>query len=222
MAGGVISYIDMPNTVPNVLTMKILEEKNAIASTQSFGNYSFFLGVNAENIDYVLQTDTSSLLGVSDDGLYFTKKGNLLADNPLIMEKLFSECKSLVAIHAEKEEIIESNEKAHFELYGEDVPIKYHPIIRSTRACLEAAERAIHIAKKHNTRLHILHLTTEAETVLFDKDKNLSEKRITTEVSVQNLWFSARLLRTHSLMEDYASGKELFVIRRVVCHYKIK
>ncbi len=190
IAGGVTSYIDMPNTVPNVLTMEILEEKNAIASTQSFGNYSFFLGVNAENIDYVLQTDTSSLLGVSDDGLYFTKKGNLLADNPEIMEKLFSNCKSLVAIHAEKEEIIEFNEKTHFDKYGENVPIKCHPIIRSERACLEATERAIDIAKKHNTRLHILHLTTEAETVLFDNDKSLNEKRITTEVSVQNLWFS--------------------------------
>jgi len=180
----------MPNTVPNVLTIDILNEKYKIASEKSLANFSFFLGVNGDNLDEVIQLDKSKLLGVSDDGLYFTKKGNLLADNPETMEKLFSNCKSIIAIHSEKEQIVEENEILYREKYGEDVPIKFHPIIRSEEACYEATKRAIEIANKHNARLHILHLTTEAETHLFQNNIPLKEKRITTEVSVHHLWFS--------------------------------
>ncbi len=190
VAGGVTSFIDMPNTVPNVLTVERLEEKYEIASKKSLANYAFFLGVNGDNIDDVIKTDTSQFIGVSDDGLYFTKKGNLLADNPETMEKLFANCKSIIAIHSEKEEIVEANETAFREKYGDNVPVKFHPIIRSTQACYEATKRAINLAKKHNARLHILHLTTEAETPLFQNDVPLQEKRITTEVSVHHLWFS--------------------------------
>ena len=190
VAGGVTSFIDMPNTVPNVLTIDILNEKYKIASEKSLANFSFFLGVNGDNLDEVIQLDKSKLLGVSDDGLYFTKKGNLLADNPETMEKLFSNCKSIIAIHSEKEQIVEENEILYREKYGEDVPIKFHPIIRSEKACYEATKRAIEIANKHNARLHILHLTTEAETHLFQNNIPLKEKRITTEVSVHHLWFS--------------------------------
>jgi dihydroorotase len=190
IAGGVTSFIDMPNTVPNVLTIDILNEKYKIASEKSLANFSFFLGVNGDNLDEVIQLDKSKLLGVSDDGLYFTKKGNLLADNPETMEKLFSNCKSIIAIHSEKEQIVEENEILYREKYGEDVPIKFHPIIRSEKACYEATKRAIEIANKHNARLHILHLTTEAETHLFQNNIPLKEKRITTEVSVHHLWFS--------------------------------
>jgi dihydroorotase len=190
IAGGVTSFIDMPNTVPNVLTIDILNEKYKIASEKSLANFSFFLGVNGDNLDEVIQLDKSKLLGVSDDGLYFTKKGNLLADNPETMEKLFSNCKSIIAIHSEKEQIVEENEILYREKYGEDVPIKFHPIIRSKEACYEATKRAIEIANKHNARLHILHLTTEAETHLFQNNIPLKEKRITTEVSVHHLWFS--------------------------------
>jgi dihydroorotase len=107
IAGGVTSFIDMPNTFPNVLTMDILNEKYQIASEKSLANFGFFLGVNGDNLDEVIKADTSELLGVSDDGLYFTKKGNLLADNPETMEKLFSNCKSIIAIHSEKEQIVE-------------------------------------------------------------------------------------------------------------------
>ena len=110
VAGGVTSFIDMPNTVPNVLTIDILNEKYRIASKQSLANFGFFLGINGDNLDEVLKLDTSKLLGVSDDGLYFTKKGNLLADNPETMEKLFASCKSIIAIHSEKEQIVEENE----------------------------------------------------------------------------------------------------------------
>jgi dihydroorotase len=188
-AGGVTSFIDMPNTVPNVLTMDILQEKYRIASERSLINFGFFLGVNSDNIDEVIALDTSALLGVSDDGLYFTKKGNLLADSPETMEKLFANCKSIIAIHSEKEQIIEENEQFYRERYGEHVPIAFHPVIRSEKACYEATRRAIEIANRHSARLHILHLTTEAETHLFRNDIPLEEKNITTEVSVHHLWF---------------------------------
>lgn len=190
IAGGVTSFIDMPNTVPNILTVERLKEKFEIASRKSLANYSFFLGVNGDNIDEVIKMDTSLFIGVSDDGLYFTKKGNLLADNPETMEKLFANCKSIIAIHSEKEEIVEENERCFKEKFGENIPAKYHPIIRNIQGCYEATKRAIELAKKHNARLHILHLTTEAETHLFQNDIPLTEKKITTEVSVHHLWFS--------------------------------
>lgn len=190
VAGGVTSYIDMPNTRPNVLSMPLLEEKYALAATKSLANFGFFLGVNGDNLDEVLNTDTSGLLAVSDDGLYFTKKGNLLADNPETLEKLFAGCKAIIAIHSEKEQLVEANEDHYRAQYGEDVPIECHPLIRSEQACFEATERAIALANKHNARLHILHLTTAAETKLFRNDIPLMQKRITTEVSVHHLWFN--------------------------------
>lgn len=190
VAGGITSFIDMPNTVPNVLNLTTLEEKNKLASAKSIANYGFFLGVNGDNLEEILKLDTSSLLAVSDDGLYFTKKGNLLADNPAILERLLANCKSIVAIHSEKEQLVEANESFYREKYGEDVPVEFHPLIRSEKACYEATKNAIAIANKYNARLHILHLTTEAETHLFRNDIPLEEKNITTEVSVHHLWFS--------------------------------
>lgn len=189
VAGGTTSFIDMPNTVPNILDVESLNQKYTLAAEKSLANFSFFLGVNGDNIDEVTALDTTQFIGVSDDGLYFTKKGNLLADNPETMEKLFSKCKQIIAIHSEKETIVEKNEDAFREKYGEDIPAKYHPIIRSEQGCFEATERAIKLAEKHNARLHILHLTTEAETHLFHNDIPLEEKKITTEVSVHHLWF---------------------------------
>ena len=196
IAGGVTSFIDMPNTIPNVLTMDILNEKYRIASEKSLANFGFFLGVNGDNIDEVIKLDSTKLLGVSDDGLYFTKKGNLLADNPETMEKLFANCKCIIAIHSEKEEIVEENENIYRKKYGENVPIEFHPIIRSKKACYDATKTAIDIANKHKARLHILHLTTEAETHLFRNDIPLEQKNITTEVSVQHLWFSDKDYKT--------------------------
>lgn len=190
IAGGVTSFIDMPNTLPNVLSIEALNLKYEIASQKSLANFGFFLGVNNDNLDEVIQLDTSNLLGVSDDGLYFTKKGNLLADNPETMEKLFANCKSVIAIHSEKEQIVEANEALYKNTYGENVPVSCHPLIRSEQACYEATKRAIELANKHKARLHILHLTTEAETHLFRNDIPLSQKNITTEVSVHHLWFS--------------------------------
>ena len=190
VAGGVTSFIDMPNTIPNILDYASLDQKRAIAAEKSLANYAFFLGVNGDNVDEIANSDTSKLIGVSDDGLYFTKKGNLLADNPETMEKLFSKCKSIIAIHSEKETIVEANEQKYVAQYGDDIPVSLHPIIRSEQACYEATERAISLAEKHGARLHILHLTTAAETSLFNNTLPLSEKKITTEVSVHHLWFS--------------------------------
>ena len=192
IAGGVTSFIDMPNTIPNVLSLQNLSEKYALASQKSLANYSFFMGVNGDNIDEIINSDTSKIIGISDDGLYFSKKGNLLADNPETMEKLFANCKTIIAIHSEKEQIVEENEAIYRNKYGEDIPIRYHPFIRSEKACFEATKKAIELANKHQARLHILHLTTEAETHLFRNDIPLSEKNITTEVSVHHLWFSEK------------------------------
>lgn len=189
VAGGVTSFIDMPNTVPNVLSMDILAEKYRIAAEKSLANFGFFLGVNGGTIDEVLQLDTKGLLAVSDDGLYFSGKGNLLADNPDTLEKLFAHCKSIIAIHCEKEQLIEANEHAFRAQYGENVPMACHPIIRSERACVEATEQAIALANQYGARLHVLHLTTAAETKFFRNDISLEQKKITTEVCVQNLWF---------------------------------
>ncbi|WP_242617366.1 amidohydrolase family protein [Cecembia calidifontis] len=137
IAGGVTSFIDMPNTLPNVLTIDILNEKYQIASKKSLANFGFLLGVNGDNLDEIIKLETSKLLGVSDDGLYFTKKGNLLADNPETMEKLFANCKSIIAIHSEKEQIVEENENIYREKYGENVPIEFHPIIRSEKLVMK-------------------------------------------------------------------------------------
>ncbi|WP_088324526.1 dihydroorotase [Polaribacter tangerinus] len=190
IAGGVTSFIDMPNTVPNILSEKDLQEKYTIAANKSLANFAFVMGVSADNVDDVIASDTSKFIGVSDDGLYFTKKGNILADSPEILEKLFANCKSIITIHSEKEEIVTKNEAAYRAKYGDDIPAKFHPLIRSTEGCYEATKRAINLAKKHNARLHILHLTTEAETHLFENKLPLAQKKITTEVSVHHLWFS--------------------------------
>jgi len=190
VAGGVTSFIEMPNTRPNTLSLELLEDKYQLAAQKSLANYGFLLGINAENLDEVIHWDTEKLLAITDDGLYFTGKGNILADRPDMLEKLFANHKGLIAIHSEKEEIIEKNEEIYREKYGEDVPIACHPLIRSEQACYEATERAIGIAEKHGARLHILHLSTAKETGLFRNDIPLKDKKITTEVSVHHLWFT--------------------------------
>lgn len=190
VAGGTTSFIDMPNTKPNVLTPELLEEKYALAATKSIANFGFFPGVNGENVDEVITWDTSKYLAVSDDGLYFAGPGNLLADNPETLEKLFANCDAIIAIHSELESLIVEKEEQFREKYGDDVPVEFHPVIRSAEGCYLATERAIELAKKHDARLHILHLTTARETPLFRNDIPLTEKKITTEVSVHHLWFT--------------------------------
>jgi dihydroorotase len=189
VAGGVTSFIDMPNTRPNVLDLELLEEKYRLAAEKSLANFGFLLGVNGDNIDKVLAMDTSSLLALTDDGLYFTKQGELLADNPDTLERLLAGTDSIVAIHAEKEALIVANEALYRQQYGDDIPFRLHPVIRSAEGCYAASSEAIAIAEKHMARLHILHLSTGIETALFRNDIPLEEKRITTEVSVHHLWF---------------------------------
>lgn len=190
VAGGVTSFIDMPNTLPNTLSLELLEEKYRLGAERSLCNYGFLLGVNRSNIHQLPNWDLSKVLAVTDDGLYFSGKGNLLADSPETLSELFSTCRALIAIHSEKEAIVEANEEQFRKQYGEDVPMGCHPRIRTEKACLEATEQAIALANKYGARLHILHLSTEAETHLFRNDIPLREKRITTEVSVHHLWFS--------------------------------
>ncbi|MFZ5432114.1 MAG: dihydroorotase [Bacteroidota bacterium] len=190
VAGGVTSFIDMPNTKPHALTQSLLVEKYRLASEKSLANFGFMLGVNADNIKEIIQTNTDLILGVTDDGLYFANKGNLLADNPEILETLFANCKALIAIHSEKESIIEENEWIYRGYYGENIPLELHPVIRSEKACYDATSQTIEIAKKYSTKLHFLHISTVAETNLFRNDIPLIEKNITAEVSVHHLWFS--------------------------------
>ena len=190
IAGGVTSFIEMPNTRPNTLTLELWADKYQLAAQKSLANYGFLLGITADNLDEMIQWDTSKHLAITDDGLYFTGKGNILADQPAMLEKLFAAHKGLIAIHSEKEEIIEKNEELFREQYGENVPIECHPLIRSEQACYEATERAIGLAEKHGARLHILHLSTAKETDLFRNDIPLTDKNITTEVSVHHLWFT--------------------------------
>lgn len=189
VAGGVTSFIDMPNTEPNVLTIEGLNEKYQLAAGKSWANYGFAMGINNSNIDSIIESDSSAYLMLTDDGLYFSGKGNILADRPDMMEKLFSRCRALIAIHSEKEAIIEANEALCYQQYGKDIPIRLHPVIRSEKACYEATKDAITIAEKYQTRLHILHLSTEIETHLFRNDISLKNKNITAEVSVHHLWF---------------------------------
>lgn len=190
VAGGITSFIDMPNTIPNVLTPEILHEKYRLASKHALANYGFLMGVNGQNLDEVIQMDKTGLLGLSDDGLYFSGKGNLLADHPEILEKLFKHCHAIIAIHSEKEQLIEENEHKYRSIYGDEIPFEYHPLIRSEQACYEATKQAIALANTYKARLHILHLSTEAETRLFRNDIPLKAKNITTEVCIHHLWFS--------------------------------
>lgn len=190
VAGGTTSFIDMPNTRPNTLNIELLADKYRRAAYTSVANFGFLLGVNEENLDSILQMDTSRLLAISDDGLYFTQKGNLLADRPELMAKLFTGCKAIVALHAEKEELISRNEDYARTLFGERIPFPMHPLIRSREACLTASKQAIEMAIQHGGRLHLLHITTADECALFRNDIPLEEKQISSEVCVQNLWFS--------------------------------
>lgn len=192
IAGGITSFIDMPNTIPNTLTMEDLAKKQQLASENSLANYGFLIGVNEENIDLICQINHDNILGVSDDGLYFSKKKNLLVENPSILERLFAECNNIISIHAESELIIEKNEEHFKAIFGDNIPHKYHPKIRSESACLEASKLAIDLALKHNARLHILHLSTEAETHLFNSAIPVKDKKITTEASIHHLWFSEK------------------------------
>jgi dihydroorotase len=190
VAGGITSFMEMPNTIPNTLDLNLLEEKYTIASKTSVANYSFFMGINQNNLDEALKIDNEKVCGITDDGLYFNNDEGILANYPVFLEKLFSRSESLIALHSEDDEIIKNNTAFYKAKYGDDIPFRYHAAIRSEEACLKATKRVLDIARKYDNRLHIFHISTLSEALLFDNQKPVNEKRITAEACVHHLWFS--------------------------------
>ena len=188
VAGGITSYMEMPNTVPQALTQELLQDKYDRAAEVSLANYSFFMGASNHNIDEVLKTDPKTVCGVKV--FMGSSTGDMLVDNREVLETIFSQCPMLIATHCEDEETVRGNMAKAKEQYGEDVPIEQHPIIRSEEACYKSSSLAVELAKKHNSRLHILHISTAKELELFDNDRPLKEKRITAEACIHHLWFS--------------------------------
>lgn len=187
VAGGTTSYMEMPNTIPNALTQELLAEKYAIASHRSLANYSFFLGASNDNLKEVLRTDPSTVCGIKI--FMGSSTGNMLVDNERALENIFKESRLLIATHCEDEQIIRKNEQHYREQFGEDVPVLMHPKIRSTEACFKSSSHAVELAKRFDTRLHILHISTAKEIDLFRNDIPLKQKRITAEVCLHHLWF---------------------------------
>jgi dihydroorotase len=189
VAGGVTSFMDMPNTVPNTLTRELLEQKYLAASKQSTANYSFFMGVTAGNLEEALRVDNESVCGITDDGLYFNEQ-QILANNPEYLEKLFSRAETLVALHSEDESFIDRNYEHYFEETNGQIPFSLHAKIRSTEACVTATKRVLGIQAKYNNRLHFFHISTGEEALLFPASFDYRAKRVTAEACVHHLWFS--------------------------------
>lgn len=190
VAGGITSFMEMPNTIPNTLTQELLEEKYVMASKTSVANYSFFMGINQNNLEEALKTNNETVCGITDDGLYFNNDEGILANYPQFLDTLFSRTDSLVALHSEDDFIIKNNTTQYLKTYGENIPFEFHPKIRSEEACVTATKRVLELAKKHNNRLHLFHISTLAEANLFDNNLAIGEKRITAEACVHHLWFS--------------------------------
>jgi len=187
VAGGVTSFMDMPNVKPPSTTNALLEERYDIAAKQSVANYSFYIGATNDNIEELKKTDPKKVCGVKI--FMGSSTGNMLVDNRAALEKIFTEIPMLIATHCEDEATIQANMAAYKEKYGLDADVKYHPEIRSEEACYLSSSFAVELAKKCNTRLHILHLSTAKEMSLFEKVKDISKKRITGEVCVHHIWF---------------------------------
>lgn len=205
IAGGVTSFMDMPNTKPQTTTLEALEAKYEHAAEVSAANYSFYIGATNDNIDIVKQVDFSRTCGVK--AFLGSSTGNMLVDNPSTLEHLFGEIPALIAIHSEDEAIIQSNRERFVAEYGDNLPVQYHPLIRSAEACYTSTARAIELADRLNTRLHVLHLSTARELKLFS-NAPIADKRITSEACVHHLWFCD---------EDYAKYGN-----RIKCNPAIK
>jgi len=187
VAGGITSFMEMPNTNPQTLTQKLLEDKYQIAAQNSIANYTFFMGVSNDNLEEVLKTNPKNVGAIKI--FMGSSTGNMLVDNKTVLEEIFAKSPMLIAVHCEDEETIQENIKKIKEKYGEDVPISEHPNIRSAEACYKSSSMAVELAKKYNTRLHVFHISTEEEIALFDNKLSLKEKRITAEVCIHHLWF---------------------------------
>ncbi len=188
VAGGVTSFMEMPNTIPQATTQKLLEEKYKIASEKSIANFSFYIGATTDNIEEIIKTNPRKVCGIKV--FIGSSTGNMLVDNKDALSKIFSESPLLIATHCEDEETIKKNTIKYKEEFGEDLPLKYHPFIRNEEACYKSSALAVELAKKYNSRLHILHLSTSKELELLDNMTLSTEKRITAEVCVHHLWFS--------------------------------
>lgn len=215
VAGGTTSFMEMPNTKPPAVTQSKLEEKYQVGAKTSLANYSFFMGAANDNLEEVLKTDPKNVCGIK--AFMGSSTGNMLVDNPVTLEKLFSECPMLIATHCEDENTVRTNLALFKEKYGESMPIKYHPEIRNVDACLISSTLATNLAKKHNARLHILHISTKEELKLFGNKIPLSEKRITSEVCVHHLYFDATQydkmgtkIKCNPAIKAPAHKKELF------------
>lgn len=189
VAGGVTSFMEMPNTIPNALTQEILEDKYKMASTKSLANYSFYMGASNDNLEEILKTNPKNVCGVKV--FMGASTGNMLVDNIDTLTGIFRKSKMLVATHCEDEETIQQNTAIFKEKYGEKVPIDAHPLIRSSQACYKSSKLAVSLAKLYNTRLHVLHLSSASEMELFDNTVPLGKKKITSEVCVHHLWFNS-------------------------------
>jgi dihydroorotase len=188
VAGGVTSYMEMPNTNPPAFTQELLAEKYSIASRTSLANYSFYMGASNDNLDEVMKTDIRNVCGLKI--FMGSSTGNLLVDDPNTLEGFFSKFPSLIAAHCEDESTIRNNSAEYKQRYGEDVPIECHPQIRSVDACFKSSSFAIDLAKKHGTRFHVLHISTAKETSLFDNNIPLAKKKITSEACIHHMWFN--------------------------------
>ncbi|MCD4745215.1 MAG: dihydroorotase [Bacteroidales bacterium] len=188
VAGGITSFMEMPNTVPNTLSQELLEQKYELASKKSLANYSFYIGASDNNIEDILMTNPRNVCGIK---LFMgASTGNMLVDDINKLIEIFSKSKLLIAVHCEDEQTIQNNIKYYRKKYGDNAPVELHPLIRSEEACFKSSELAVSLAKKYNTRLHILHLSTARETELFDNTIPLKDKHITAEVCIHHLWFN--------------------------------
>ncbi|MEE2837958.1 MAG: dihydroorotase [Bacteroidota bacterium] len=187
-AGGITSFMEMPNTVPQALTQELLQDKYDRAAEVSPVNYSFFMGASNHNLDEVLKTDPTRVCGIKV--FMGSSTGDMLVDESKVLEGIFKEAPTLVATHCEDEATVRANSAAAKERHGEHVPIHQHPLIRSAEACYRSSSKAVELATKLNTQLHILHISTARELDLFDGTKELEDKRITSEACIHHLWFS--------------------------------
>lgn len=189
-AGGVTSFMDMPNVKPATLTQALLEEKYAWGARQSAVNYSFYMGASNDNLDEVLKTEPSKVCGIKV--FMGSSTGNMLVDEAKVLEAIFANSPMLIATHCEDEETVRTNNQIYLEKFGEQLAPEHHPLIRSVEACYLSSSLAVNLARKHGSRLHVLHLTTAKEMELFNNSIPLEEKRITAEVCVHHLFFNAK------------------------------
>ncbi|MEI8204931.1 MAG: dihydroorotase [Bacteroidota bacterium] len=190
VAGGVTSFMDMPNTKPGTLTQELLKEKYDIAAEKSLANYSFYMGTSNDNIIEVLKTDPRNVCGIKV--FLGASTGNMLVDDPDAIQDIFSKSKMLIAVHCEEESIIKENLLHYQQRFNSNIPPNCHSLIRSDKACFSSSKKAKDVAEKYGTRLHILHLSTASEMKLFDNTIPLKDKKITAEVCVHHLWFNDR------------------------------